>query len=90
MNGLLTRNEAKYRLLRTIIQGIIAVIVANLDVILGVFSWSPEVKALIVALVMAILSPIMAALGGNNKELPERYWEELPDEIRGKFGGDDE
>lgn len=61
-----TSNEPKYRLLRTIIQGIIGVIIANIDIIVGYGDFSPESKAIIVALVMAILSPIMAALGGDS------------------------
>lgn len=89
MSKMLINNEARYRLLRTIIQGIIGVIIANLDVIIGAFSWPVEIKAIIVALVMAILSPIMAAMGTGSKELPEDYWDKLPDEISGRFGGDD-
>lgn len=79
MNRLWINNSPKYRLLRTIIQGIIGVIIANLDVIIGVFSWPPEVKAVIVALVMAILSPIMSALGTQEMdkgELPHGHFEE--------------
>jgi hypothetical protein len=64
-NTLLTDNSTSMRLLRTIIQGIIGVIIANLDVIIGTFSIQPELKALIVGLVMAILSPIMAEIGKN-------------------------
>lgn len=84
MNRLFIRNDAKYRLLRTIIQGIIGVIIANLDYIVGVFSIPVGTKALIVALVMAILSPIMAAMG--TKEMPEKddvphgYFEEERDD----------
>lgn len=79
MNRLWINNSTKYRLLRTIIQGVIGVIIANLDVIIGVFSWPPEVKAVIVALVMAILSPIMSALGTTEMDKPEldkNYFEE--------------
>lgn len=68
MNRLFIRNDAKYRLLRTIIQGIIGVIIANLDYIVGVFSGLVGTKALIVALVMAILSPIMSAMGTTEVE----------------------
>lgn len=78
MNRLFISNGALYRLLRTIIQGIIGVVIANLDLIVGVFHFNPEVKAIIVALVMAILSPIMAAMGStemNKPELPENYFE---------------
>ena len=63
MNEFLTSNEAKYRLLRTIFQGIIGVLIANIDLIVGYVIFDPSARALIVALVMAILSPIMAELG---------------------------
>lgn len=79
MNRFFISNEAKYRLLRTIIQGIIGVLIANLDIIVGVFHFSPGVKALIVALVMAVLSPVMAAMGveemPEKTDLPFNYWE---------------
>lgn len=71
MNRLLIRNDAKYRLIRTIIQGIIGVIVANLDYIVGVFSIPTEAKPFIAALVMAILSPIMSAMGTTEMDKPE-------------------
>lgn len=84
MNRFFISNEAKYRLLRTIIQGIIGVLIANLDIIVGVFHFSPGVKALIVALVMAILSPVMASMGAvaepDKGELPYNYWEEGEDD----------
>ena len=63
MNTFLTSNETKYRLLRTIIQGVLGVLVANLDLILGACILDPSQRALVVALVMAVLSPIMAELG---------------------------
>ena len=88
MNRLFISNEAKYRLLRTIIQGIIGVLIANLDIIVGVFHFSPGVKALIVALVMAILSPVMASMGAEEMpekgELPYNYWEGDEEEDDGK------
>ena len=64
MNEFLTSNETKYRLARTILQGIIGVVIANLDVLVGAFAFAPELKPVIVAVVMAILSPIMSELGG--------------------------
>ena len=66
MNEFLTSNETKYRLLRTILQGVIGVLVANLDLILGYVVFDPSMRALIVALVMAVLSPIMAELGKSD------------------------
>ena len=63
-------NETMYRLTRTIVQAIIGVLVANIDTIIGTFAISEVWKPIIVALVMAVLSPIMAELGkrGNNEK----------------------
>ena len=63
----LSSNEWQYRLLRTIVQGIIGVLIANVDVIIGSFVIDPAWKAIVVALVMAVLSPVMAALGGKEE-----------------------
>lgn len=63
MNTFLTSNDAKYRLARTILQGLIGVLVANIDIIFGYFVLDPTQRAIIVAAVMAVLSPIMASLG---------------------------
>lgn len=71
MDKFLTSNDWQYRLLRTIVQGILAVIVANIDLILGYTALDPSMRALVVALVMAVLSPIMALLG--SKEDGEPY-----------------
>lgn len=63
-----TSNSARYRLLRTIVQAVIGVIIANLDTIIGTFSIGDIWKPIIAALVMAILSPIMAEIGNKNTE----------------------
>lgn len=63
MKKFLQSNKTIYRLLRTIFQGIIGVIIANADFLISGLNFSPEAKAFIVALVMAILSPIMSELG---------------------------
>ena len=68
MKKFLSSNEAIYRLLRTIAQGIIGVLIANLDLIVGAWNFEPSLKPMIVAMVMAVLSPIMAMLGEANKE----------------------
>lgn len=65
MNKFLTSNDTKYRLLRTILQGIIGVIIANLDLLIGQVAIPTEMRPVIVALVMAILSPIMSELGAK-------------------------
>ena len=60
----LNSNEWQWRLARTIAQGVASVVVANLDLILGVVVVEPQVRSLLVALVMAVLSPVKAEFGG--------------------------
>ena len=62
-NTFLSSNDTSMRLLRTIIQGIIGVLIANADILIDSLSFTPEVKTIIVGLTMAILSPIMAEIG---------------------------
>ena len=59
-------NEWQWRLCRTIVQAVIGVVIANLDTIIGTFSIGDIWKPIIAALVMAILSPIMAEIGNKN------------------------
>lgn len=68
MNELLTSNEWQWRLARTTVQGVLAVVVANLDLIIGVVALDPAWRGLCVALVMAMLSPVMAELGKMREE----------------------
>jgi len=89
MNRLLTSNLARHRLARTIIQGIIGVIIANLDTIIAHADILPMwARAIVAALVMAVLSPIMAMLGSDAEpdkgELPYNYWEEGEDNGEGE------
>lgn len=65
MKKFLSSNAWQYRLLRTIVQGVIGVLIANLDLLIGFTPIPPDVKPLIAALIMAILSPVMAAMGGD-------------------------
>ena len=43
------------------------VLIANIDIIVGTFNIDPTMKPIITALVMAVLTPIMAELGGKNE-----------------------
>ena len=70
MDKFLTSNDWKYRLLRTIVQGILGVVIANIDLLLGFVAIDPTLKPMIVALVMAVLSPIMAMLGAKEDGEP--------------------
>ena len=67
MNDFLTSNEWQWRLLRTIAQGVLGVVVANIDLLVGVAVLEPAWRALAVALVMAVLSPLMAEIGKGNE-----------------------
>lgn len=58
-------NEWYWRLFRTIVQGALGVIIAELDVIVGSFNIDASLKPVIVAVIMAVLSPLMAQLGTN-------------------------
>lgn len=93
MNTFLTSNDSKWRLARTIVQGVIGVIIANLDLIVGLAPIPATVKPLIVALVMAMLSPIMAELGRYEKIDPDELYSrgagEDPEEVN-EVGGEDE
>ena len=64
----LKSNEPLYRCLRTIVQGICGVLVANADALIAKLSFDPVMKTLIVALCMAVLSPIMAEIGRMGEE----------------------
>ena len=68
MTDFLTSNEWQWRLARTIVQGVLGVFVANVDLIVGFAVLDPTMRALVVAFVMAVLSPVMAEIG---KHLPE-------------------
>lgn len=65
MGEFLASNDWQWRLLRMIVQGVLGVVIANLDLIMGWCVLDPGMRGLVVALVMAVLSPVMAALGGD-------------------------
>ncbi|OUO62044.1 hypothetical protein B5F74_02200 [Collinsella sp. An271] len=63
MTEFLTSNEWYYRLGRTIVQGVLAAIATNIDLIMGTVVFDVEWRALATVIVMAVLSPVMALLG---------------------------
>ena len=67
MNKFLTSNSTSMRLARTIVQGIIGVLISYADTLAGFITVPPEIRPMIVALVMAILSPAMAEIGKNTE-----------------------
>ena len=81
MQKFLNSNETKYRLARTILQGVIGVLIANIDFLVSAWNFAPQTKAFIVALVMAVLSPIMSELGVvTHSDDDEDTYEECDDE----------
>ena len=52
MEAFLTSNEWPWRLARTIVQGVLGVVVANVDMLVGCAVLAPEWRAVVVALVM--------------------------------------
>ena len=71
MSEFLSSNEWQWRLARTVVQGVIGVLIANVDLIVGWCVVEPAVRGMVVALVMAVLSPVMAELGGDPDETAE-------------------
>lgn len=61
----LSANTAGMRLARTVLQAVIGVIIANIDYLIGQIVIDPQMRPVIVAMVMAVLSPVMKALGGD-------------------------
>ncbi len=68
MDKFLKDNSTEMRLMRTILQGLIGVLVANLDLFVSFIRIDPSLKPVIVAAVMAVLSPVMSELGKSNGE----------------------
>lgn len=63
MEWFLRSNSTWARLVRTIVQGILSVLISALPELVGQFKLDPVIQSAIVACLMAILSPIMAELG---------------------------
>lgn len=64
----LNDSSMSMRLLRTIIQGVLAVAIVSVSAIVGMFDLTPEMASIVTALIMAILTPIMAAIKTGNPE----------------------
>lgn len=62
MAEFLTGNEWWW-LARTVAQGVLSVLVANLDLLVGTLALAPEWRALVVALVMAEVGKHVASAG---------------------------
>ena len=74
MTGFLTGNEWYWRLARTVLEGVLGVLVANLDTILGFTALGAGARTLVVALVAAVASPVLAALGADGDDADDPYY----------------
>ena len=63
INAWLRDNSTFGRITRTAFQGVISVLIVNMDLLVGFLNIQPEVKPVLVAIIMAILSPIMSEMG---------------------------
>ena len=97
MEWLLTSNSTIARILRTLIQGLLGVLVAELPELVGLFNIEPWLQAIIVAVVMAVLSPIMSELGKHVEAVnyAKRFKADNPniefdlDEIKARGAGEE-
>ena len=69
MDWFLNSNSTWARILRTLVQGLLGVLVAELQELVGLLNINDTLQAVIVAVVMAILSPIMSELGKHVEEV---------------------
>lgn len=68
-NKFLKSNKTQWRLLRTIIQGVLSVLLANIDLLIGGFEIPIEYKAMLVPAIMAVLSPLMSCIKSQGKHI---------------------
>lgn len=73
MSDFLTSNGWQMRLARTILQGVIGVLIANADLFIGYTAIPEPLRPVIVGVIMAILSPVMAMLGGQDGPVDSTY-----------------
>ena len=65
-NEFLGSNEWQWRLARTVLEGVLGVVVANIDLLLGYVVLDASARAFLVALVMAVLTPVLSVLGAGS------------------------
>lgn len=61
-------NALSMRLLRTILEGVLAVVVVAVPLAVGLLQLSPEAASVVTAIVVAVLSPCLALLKTGNPE----------------------
>ena len=72
MEWFLRSNTTGARVLRTVVQGILAVIISIVPDLVGLIDLDPAFQAALVALIMAVLSPIMSEIGKGVEQVAEK------------------
>ena len=67
-----TSNKARYRFARTVAQAACGFVVDNASMIMASTAFDATTQALIVSGTMAVLSPVMHALGMNDEKARDR------------------
>jgi len=67
LDKFLNDNCTSMRFARTVVQGVIAALIVFIPTAVGYFQLTPELASLITAVIMAVLSPIMALLKKTDK-----------------------
>lgn len=67
-DNFINSNSLKMRLLRTILEGILSIIVVSVPIIVGWWALTPEQASILTAILMAIFTPILALLKTGKPE----------------------
>lgn len=68
LNDFLTSNDTAMRLIRTIVQGLVSVLIVAVPLALGGVIEDPTWASIATAAIMCVLSPVMSMLRTGNPE----------------------
>ena len=68
LDNFLNDNTMKMRLIRTIFEGVLSVLVVSVPIIIGWFALTPEMASMLTALIICIITPILSMLRTKNPE----------------------
>lgn len=68
LNDFLTSNDTAMRLIRTIVQGLVSVLIVAVPLALGGVIHDPTWASIATAAIMCVLSPVMSMLRTGNPE----------------------
>lgn len=68
LDNFLNDNTMKMRLIRTIFEGVLSVLVVSVPIIVGWLALTPEMASMLTALIMCVITPILSMLRTKNPE----------------------